>query len=66
MFLGIPFVGLKSMLIRTKFVCFTSFKDQFNPRKRKKSFKVKNFEVVSPTKCAVFTLCHRKNLATGR
>ena len=37
-------------------MCFTSFKDQFNPRRRKKSFKVKNFEVVSSTKCAVFLL----------
>jgi len=32
---------------RTKIVCFTSFMDQFNPRKWKRSLKVKNFEVVN-------------------
>ena len=29
---------------RTKFACFTSLKDQFNPTKWKKSFKVKYFK----------------------
>ena len=48
---------------RTKIVSFTSFKDQFNPRKWKKSLKVQNFEVVNSAICAVFTLCHCKNLA---
>ena len=48
---------------RTKIVCFTSFKDQFNPRKWKKSLKVQNFEVVNSAICAIFTLCHCKNLA---
>ena len=52
---------------RTKIVCFTSFKDQFNPRKwKKKSLKVQNFEVVNLAICAIFTLCHCKNLAVGR
>ena len=51
---------------RTKIVCFTSFKDQFNPRKWKRSLKVKNFEVVNSAICAIFTLCHCKNLAAGR
>ena len=51
---------------RTKIVCFTSFKDQFNPRKWKKSLKVQNFEVVNSAICAIFTTCHCKNLATGR
>ena len=32
---------------RTKIVCFTSFKDQFNPRKWKKLLKVQNFELVN-------------------
>ena len=43
-------------------MCFTSFKDQFNPRK----CKVKNFEVANSTVCAIFTLCHCKDLANGR
>ena len=43
---------------------FTSFKDQFNPRKWKKSLKVQNFEVVNSAICAIFTLCHCKNLAS--
>ena len=50
---------------RTNIVCFTSFKDQFNPRKWIKSLKVKNFEVVNSAICAMFTLCHFKNLAAG-
>ena len=41
---------------RTKIVCFTSFKDQFNPRKWKKSLKVQNFEVAHSAICAIFTL----------
>ena len=52
-----------SFFWRTKIVCFTSFKDQFNPRKWKKSLKVQNFEVVNSAICAIFTLCHCKNLA---
>ena len=47
---------------RTKIVCFTSFKDEFNPRKWKKSLKLQNFEVVNSAICAIFTLCHCKNL----
>ena len=47
-------------------MCFTSFKDQFNPGKCKQSFKVKNFEVANSTICAIFTLCHCKDLANGR
>ena len=40
-------------------------KDQ-NPRKwKKKSLKVQNFEVVNSAICAIFTLCHCKNLAVG-
>ena len=34
-----------------------------NPSKRKKSLKVQNFEVVNSAICAIFTLCHCKNLA---
>ena len=45
---------------RTKIVCFTSFKDQFNPRKWKKLLKVVNSAI-----CAIFTICHCKNLAAG-
>ena len=51
---------------KLKLVCFTSFKDQFNPRKWKKWFKMKNFEVVNSAIRAIFTLCHCKNLAAGR
>ena len=42
---------------RTKIVCLTSFKDQFNPRKWKKSLKVQDFKVVNSAICANFTLC---------
>ena len=35
---------------------FASFKDQFNPRKLKKSLKVQNFEEVNSAICAIFTL----------
>ena len=45
---------------RTKIVCFTSVKDQFNPRKSKKTLKVQNFEVVNLVICASFILCHSK------
>ena len=51
------------LLWRTKIVSFTSFKDQFNPRKWKKSLKVQNFDVVNSAICAIFTPCHCKNLA---
>ena len=46
-------------------MCFTSFKDQFNFRKGKKSFKVQNVEVVNSAIRAIFTLSHCKNLAAG-
>ena len=36
------------------------------PRRRKKSLKVQNFEVINSAICAIFTPCHCKNLATGR
>ena len=32
----------------------------------KQPLKVKNFEVVNSTTCAIFTPCHCKNLASGR
>ena len=51
---------------RTKIVWFASFNDQFNPRRWKRSLKVKNFEVVNSVIWAIFTLCHCKNLAAGR
>ena len=52
---------------RTKIVYFTSFKDQFNPRKwKKQSLKVQNFEEVNSAICAIFALCHCKNLAAAR
>ena len=50
---------------RTIIVYFTSFKDQFNPGKWKKSLKVKNFVVVNSEICAIFTLCHCKNWPPG-
>ena len=51
---------------RTKIVCFTSFKDQYNPSKWKKSLKVQDFEVVNSAICAIFTLRQCKNLAAAR
>ena len=47
-------------------MCFTSFMNQFNPRKWKKSLKVQDFKVVNSAICAIFTLCHCKNLAAAR
>ena len=53
-------------LLKNQNCFFTSFKDQFNPRKWKKSLEVQNFEVVNSTICVIFTLCHCKNLAALR
>ena len=46
-------------------MCFTSFKDQFKPGKRKKSLKVKNFEVVNSAIRAIFIIRQCKKLAAG-
>ena len=50
-------------MIIHRIVCFTSFKDQFNPRKWKQSLKVQNSEVANSAICwicAIFTLCYSK------
>ena len=51
---------------RAKIVCFTSFKDQFNPRQWKKALKVPNFEAVNSAICTIFTVCHCKKLDARR
>ena len=45
---------------------FTHFKDQFKLGKRKKSLKVKSFEVVNSVIRAIFTIRQSKKLAAGR
>ena len=51
---------------RTKIVCFTHFKNQFNPMKWKEPLKVKNFEVVNSAIRAICIFVTAKNLAAGR